>query len=169
MGGGTRLALLAALAACACAAPLPLSLSQPAPLHAAPRHDLADPHHPFDRCPGVTDHLRISAMDFTPDPVKSDATLRVAVQGTLDEDILGGSAKLTVSYYGVPITSVDFDICKQFGITCPRKAGEQFEGVIMYKVPTIPLTGVTLDVEIDVSDKAGKPISCLKTQAKVAD
>ncbi|KAG8463214.1 hypothetical protein KFE25_011211 [Diacronema lutheri] len=129
--------------------------------------EVMGPHH-FERCPGVTDHLRISAMDFDPDPVKPDAELRVAIAGTLDREVDGGAAKLTVSYYGVPLAIVAFDICKQFGIVCPKKAGTPFNGRISYHVPTIPLSGVTLDVQIDVTDAKGAQISCIKTQAKVA-
>lgn len=128
--------------------------------------EVAGPHH-FERCVGVTDHLRISSLSFNPDPVKPDSMLKVDVTGTLDEFIDGGSAKLTVTYYGVPLAVVSFDLCKQFGIVCPQKAGAAFEGTISYHVPAIPLSGVTLDVEIDVADKKGVSISCIKTQAKV--
>lgn len=128
--------------------------------------EAAGPHH-FERCAGVVDHLRISELSFDPDPVRPDATLRVRVAGKLDEPVEGGSAKLTISYYGVPVAMIAFDICAQFGISCPQKAGTPFHGLIAYPVPDIPLSGVTLDVQIDVVDAKGRPISCIKTQAKV--
>lgn len=159
MRAPARLALLAAMAA---------GLAQALPL--PPRSPVgAEPgaHHPFERCAGVKDHLRVSQMDFLPDPVLPDTDLRVSIAGNADVDLFAGVAKLAVSYYGVPVTSLTFDACTQFGITCPMKAGSDFKGGIQYRVPAIPLTGVTLDIQIDVIDASGNPISCLKTQAKV--
>mmetsp|Transcript_5889 Transcript_5889/g.16057 ORF Transcript_5889/g.16057 Transcript_5889/m.16057 type:complete len:158 (+) Transcript_5889:66-539(+) len=128
---------------------------------------LSATEHPFEVCPDSVDHLHIRSLQFTPDPVSPEATLRVDIKGTLDEDVSGGKATLDISYYGVPLTSISFDLCTNFGITCPQKQGSDFEGHITYKVPAVPITGVTLDVQIHVEDEHGKPISCIKTQAKV--
>mmetsp|Transcript_28872 Transcript_28872/g.84641 ORF Transcript_28872/g.84641 Transcript_28872/m.84641 type:complete len:152 (-) Transcript_28872:373-828(-) len=128
---------------------------------------LGGPDHPFDVCPDTVDHLHIASISFDPDPIQSAHALHVTVKGRLDEAITGGSAKLTVSYYGVPVASISFDICSEFGVQCPQKAGTPFAGTISYNVPAIPLSGVTLDVQIDVKDAGGKPITCIKTQAKV--
>jgi hypothetical protein len=32
----------------------------------------------------------------------------------------------------------------------------------------VPLSDVTVDVQIDVADRLGKSVSCIKTQAKIA-
>ncbi|KAJ1622782.1 hypothetical protein T492DRAFT_1059951 [Pavlovales sp. CCMP2436] len=162
------LALVAALAV-ACA--LPVAIPEAAPSNrrflSTSSAPLTGPH-TFERCAGVADHLGISAMDFNPEPVRPNHDLVVAVNGTLDRSLGGGVVKLTISYYTVPLTVLTLDLCKQFGISCPQKGGTPFRGVITYNVPTVPLSDVTVDVQIDVSDKQGKQISCIKTQVKVA-
>jgi ribose 5-phosphate isomerase len=90
------------------------------------------------------------------------------VNGTLDRPLSGGEVKLTISYYSVPLTVVTLDVCKQFGVSCPQKGGAHFRGAITYRVPMVPLSDVTVDVQIDVADRLGKSVSCIKTQAKIA-
>jgi hypothetical protein len=98
--------------------------------------------HSYEKCPGAPDHLGISSLEIDPDPIRSDAPLRVTFAGTPDVPIEGGNGRLDVSYYGVPLASLAFDFCKSLSINCPRKAGEPFKGVMAYHVPVVPLTGV---------------------------
>lgn len=137
--------------------------------HAAPVPTNASLGHDFQICPGVADHLHIASLEFMPDPIKPESTLHVVAKGTLDIAVSAATVKLAVSYYGVPVTSKSFDGCASFGLKCPQKAGTQLTGTIDYHIPNIPLSGVTLDVQIDVVDGQDKPISCLKTQARVGE
>lgn len=126
--------------------------------------------HNFTICDGVKDELKIHSLIFNPDPIKPHTVLSVKAKGTYigTKVTTGGEVKLSISYYGVPVASKEFDVCTHFGLKCPLDPGANVVAELDYRIANIPLSGVTLDVQIDITDQDADEITCLNTKADVA-
>lgn len=148
--------------------------------------------HDFTTCID-DDKMGVQEIDVTPDPVIVGGELSVAIKGNSKIELNGGTAHLHVKALGVQVASIDFDVCKDLGVTCPIAPGP-WEGKITYKVPgeapgtcthdlpfvallfgirqkatleCICLGGITADCTIETSDPNGDKVSCTELKIKL--
>lgn len=128
---------------------------------------VADARH-FRACHGAasSERVHISSLTFEPYPARPGSHLLVTVKGVHDDEIKGGRAELRASYYGMPVASFDIDLCSDFGLSCPHRAGS-FQGTLKYQIPQLPISGITLDLHVDVLNAAGVSIGCIRTEALI--
>ena len=124
--------------------------------------------HDYKICSGTADGFGLTAVELSPDPVPSFAELKVAFTGIPTHAFDAGStAKLTVKLLGIKLATLDFDACKDLGMTCPVPAGKLVTGSITYKVPTAVPAGLSANVELVMTDGAGAAITCVDVKAKL--
>ena len=97
---------------------------------------LAVTAHDFTHCPGVTDELQITAVSLSPDPVHPSCNVVVKVSGGPTEiAVSGGNATLSLILFGSTVYRKGYDICTEFGVSCPVPAGEKWSGQIQQAIP----------------------------------
>ena len=126
--------------------------------------------HDFNICSGKKDLLGIAAVSISPDPIQPGSTLTFKISGgPTSVEVTGGTATLSVSIYGATILSLPFDVCSQFGITCPVAKGEKWNGGISYPIPKeIPTFG-SVTAKIDITDKSGSELTCFTMVLKLGE
>jgi len=123
--------------------------------------------HDFKLCNGAADQLGVAEMSLSPDPVEAGQPLTVQMSGTTQVDITGGTAALEVKALGIKIATLDFDLCKDVGVTCPTKAGSAWKGGITYQIPPEAPAGIKAEATITVTDANGQEVSCFQVDAKI--
>jgi len=115
--------------------------------------------HDFKTC--GTDGLGVATVDVTPDSPIPGANLTVSFTGTPTQDVnVGDKLTITVKVFGVALGHVDFDFCKDLGVTCPVKAGTATKWDAVYPVPKAAPGGVPLTAEFTATSTAGQ-YSCI--------
>lgn len=120
-------------------------------------------------CGGANDHLQNLKVVITPDPIEKGKSFTVDITGTMDEDLVGGTA------------DVDLDV-KVFSIIdqhVTSSGGFNFSPAIVPKgdahvvvgpvtLPSIPLPGsITVSGKVALKNAAGEPILCLNLDLDV--
>lgn len=121
--------------------------------------------HDFKTC--ATDHLRISAVDLSPDPVVAGKPLVVKIKGNPDQTVSGGKVILTVKALGIVITTLEFNTCTDLGVKCPVAAGTPISAQLTYPVPGEAPGGITATAEVNVKDQNNNELSCISLQIKI--
>jgi hypothetical protein len=123
---------------------------------------LAQQNHDFKQCATPIDKLGVTAVDVAPDSPIPGQNLTVTFTATPTQDVVAGDVyTITVKVFGVALGHVDFDFCKDLGVTCPVKAGTanvKFSAV--YLVPKAAPSGVPLTAEFTAKN-AGTVYSCI--------
>lgn len=118
--------------------------------------------HDFTLCSGVDDHLGVTTVDFNPDEPAGGELLQVTLLGTNDEEVSGGTAKFTVTAFGIKVADISFDLCKDMGLTCPVAAQTSWKAGLNYTLPKLPIpAGLKADGQLVVTSTAGAELSCL--------
>merc|ERR1712166_1490528 len=116
--------------------------------------------HDFKSC--GTDNLAVASVDVSPDNPIPGANLTVTFTGTPTQDVIvGDTLTITVKVFGVALGHVDFDFCKDLGVTCPIKAGTVSKWNAVYLVPKAAPAGVPLTAEFTAKSSAGAQYSCV--------
>merc|ERR1711935_379281 len=116
--------------------------------------------HDFKTC--GTDGLGVATVDVTPDSPIPGANLTVSFTGTPTQDVnVGDKLTITVKVFGVALGHVDFDFCKDLGVTCPVKAGTATKWDAVYLIPKAAPGGVPLTAECTAQSAAGVQYSCV--------
>jgi C1A family cysteine protease len=123
--------------------------------------------HDFTKCSGVTDKLGITAVDLTPDPPVPGQDLKVQITATPTEAITAGTTSLDIKAFGVKIASLNFDLCKDMGLSCPIAAGKQIVGAVSYTIPSAAPAGITAEADATIKDGAGNELSCFTLSVKL--
>jgi palmitoyl-protein thioesterase len=78
------------------------------------------------------------------------------------QDIVDGDTlTITVKVFGVALGHVDFNSCKDIGISCPFKAGTAGTISAVYDVPSAAPGGVPLTAEVTAKTSGGTQYSCV--------
>merc|ERR1719267_540910 len=125
--------------------------------------------HDFSVCQGATDHLGVDSVSLTPDPPVAGGNLAATFAGKTDSStsFSAGTATLKVSAFGIVIATVQFDMCKDMGVTCPIKASDVWTGSLTYAIPSAAPSGVSATAEADMVDGDGNKLSCITMQAQI--
>jgi hypothetical protein len=117
--------------------------------------------HDFKTC-GSGDKLGVKTVTVDPDSPIPGKPLEVAFTGTPTQDIVAGdSLTITVKVFGVALGHVDFDLCKDTGLTCPVKAGTASTWKATYDIPSAAPGGVPLTAEFTAQTAAKAQYSCV--------
>merc|ERR1711865_594222 len=116
--------------------------------------------HDFKTC--GSDKLGVKTVTVDPDSPIPGKPLEVTFTGTPTQDIVDGdSLTITVKVFGIALGHVDFDICKDVGLTCPVKAGTASTWKATYNIPSAAPGGVPLTAEFTAQTAAKAQYSCL--------
>merc|ERR1711998_44491 len=103
----------------------------------------------------------MATVDVAPDSPIPGKNLTVSFTGTPKQDIVDGDViTITVKVFGVALGHVDFNACKDVGLTCPVKAGTASKWAATYDVPSAAPGGVPLTAEFTAKSSAGQ-YSCV--------
>eukprot|EP00762_Andalucia_godoyi_P002432 ANDGO_02713.mRNA.1 Cathepsin B-like cysteine proteinase 5 len=118
---------------------------------------------PWSSCGTSADHLKVSSLTISPNPLARGQPFSVSFSGSLDEQVTGGSVAIKVSYQRIPVYGKTVDLCQlvqQGGASCPLPAGPvtftQSE-----TFPSSPPKG-TYEGQITITDSNGQQITCIK-------
>ena len=118
--------------------------------------------HDFSVCSGVTDQMGVVEINLNDDSPAGGEELQVTIGGTAGVTLQGGEIDLKVKVLGLTVGSATFDLCKDVkGVSCPLNAGEKYEGVISYTLPSATPGGISATAEASVKDEQGKTVSCV--------
>ena len=122
--------------------------------------------HDFTVCDGITDDLKITAVDLSPDPPAAGKSLTVKVTGgPTSVAVTGGEATLNGFAFNTHIYGpLSFDICTDFGVKCPVAAGDSWDGQISYPIPSVAPKGLKLSLKVDITDEKNQELSCFKIE-----
>jgi len=123
--------------------------------------------HDFSICSGVSDKIGVTGVSLSPDPPVGGQDLKITISGTPTVDVTGGTLSATIKVLGIQIASVDFDVCKDLGITCPAAKGKALSGSFTYTIPSAAPSGVTASVEATVKDTSSNELTCVDMSVKV--
>uniref|UniRef100_A0A7S2QVJ3 MD-2-related lipid-recognition domain-containing protein n=1 Tax=Triparma pacifica TaxID=91992 RepID=A0A7S2QVJ3_9STRA len=115
----------------------------------------------FSVCSGKTDGLGISSVTFSEEPVVPGSTLTITVDATPTVAITDGATLTFDILLGAfPIMSVEKDVCKDLGVTCPLPAGVSTEISVDVDIKSsAPAASVTAEVTTTNGD--GSAVSCV--------
>eukprot|EP01137_Pigoraptor_chileana_P025666 Opistho-2@95459 len=117
-------------------------------------------------CTATGDHFTPTNVVITPaSPVKGQP-LTVAVNGTLDESVTGGSVEIVIKYLGISIVNEKKDLCTlDSAHPCPFAQGvfSLTEGAT---IPSIAPSG-TYKGTVKLSDQNGQEIYCVNLDFKL--
>jgi hypothetical protein len=125
---------------------------------------------PFTLCGGVADLLGVETVTVSPEPVTPGEDVVVRVSGHLGanaEAFRGGRAEVDIRVMGITYLSLNFDVCSELSVDCPALAGEEWAANLSYPVPWFVPGGLTARIEVNVSDYAGKLLSCALVSERV--
>jgi len=119
----------------------------------------------FSTC--ATDHLGISSVTLSEDPVSPGTTLTVSITGTPDQTVSSGSAVLSISVLGTTVITETYDLCSQLGLTCPLESGVTFTASVSEDIPSVtPKMSAT--AQVAVYDGNQNELSCISVKVKVS-
>ena len=121
--------------------------------------------HDFKTC--ATDHLGLTSITLNPDPPVAGGVLSAAFAGVPDQTLTGGTATLKVSAFGITIATINFDLCKDMGATCPNPKGQAFKAALKYQIPSAAPKGISATCKVTVVDTAKAPLGCYSLTTKI--
>jgi len=111
--------------------------------------------HDFKTC-GTGDKLGVATVTVAPDSPIPGKPLKVTFTGTPTQDIVDGdTVSITAKVFGVALGHVDFNACKDLGLTCPVKAGTASTWSAIYNIPSAAPGGVPITAEFTAHNAAG--------------
>jgi len=117
--------------------------------------------HDFKPCSGAGGGMGITSVDLTPDPPVEGANLEVAFSATPKQAITSGDKlEIDIELHGIKLTSVNFDLCKIAGGSCPYAAGTAINPKATYPIPNAHLS-LALDV-VSSFTSGGSAFDCIK-------
>lgn len=125
--------------------------------------------HSFSKC--GDDSLHISAVTLDPDPPVVGKTLSVTFSGQAPKTVAitdGAAAQLEVQVFGITIATVNFDVCKDMGVSCPVAAGAPFKGTVTYQIPSAAPASTSATAKVMVKDASGAALSCVELSVTLA-
>jgi hypothetical protein len=75
---------------------------------------------------------------------------------------------LAVSYHGVSIADLTFDVCKDLGVACPIAPGTEWTASASYTIPSIAPAGIAVEVEANIKTANGDGLACVDMDVTVA-
>ena len=121
---------------------------------------LAVAAHDFTVCSGVTDHMGTATITLNPDPPLPGANFTTTTVGTPDQDITGGTVKVTVKALGITVKKAQYDLCDLYA--CPVKAGTQQKSDIAAALGAATPHGVVAKNKVVTEDAAGNVLGCVE-------
>lgn len=123
---------------------------------------------PWQSCGTSADHLSISSLTISPATLAEGQQFTVALSGSLNEQLTGGSVSLSVKFLGIQVYSATVDVCQlasQAGLSCPLPSGP----VSISKSAIMPSAAPrgTYTGEIKVTDQNGEEVSCISFRMSV--
>merc|ERR1712166_478729 len=108
------------------------------------------------------DALGVTGVIVDPNSPIPGKNLTVSLTIKPTQDIVDGDQfVITVKVFGVALGHVDFNTCKDLGITCPLKAGTAATFKAVYPIPSAAPGGVPLTAEMTAKTSAGAQYSCI--------
>merc|ERR1712086_422339 len=108
------------------------------------------------------DALGVTGVIVDPNSPIPGKNLTVSLTIKPTQDIVDGDQfVITVKVFGVALGHVDFNTCKDLGITCPLKAGTAATFKAVYPIPSAAPGGVPLTAELSAKTSAGAQYSCI--------
>lgn len=108
------------------------------------------------------DALGVTGVIVDPNSPIPGKNLTVSLTIKPTQDIVDGDQfVITVKVFGVALGHVDFNTCKDLGITCPLKAGTAATFKAVYPIPSAAPGGVPLTAELSAKTSAGVQYSCI--------
>ena len=132
----------------------------------------------YDACEGdeSADHLRLSRLRLSPDPVMPSEQLCVHFDAAPDVPLGRGSrVRLEIDEAGIlgELGGADYDLCNSARISCPGNefASKNMSGVICDDIPlaAMILGAHRVHFTLKVSDESGAPVGCVSGSAPIAD
>ena len=125
--------------------------------------------HDFQVCEGISDELKITSVNLTPDPPAAGKSITVEVDGgPTSVEVKGGKATLNIYAFNTHIYGpLSFDLCTDFGVKCPVANGAKWDGKITYPIPSVAPKGLKLSLKIDITDENSKELSCFKVDTTI--
>jgi hypothetical protein len=121
-------------------------------------------------CSKPGDLLSGQKVTLSPDTIKGNEHVNVTAIGHLASDVNGGSVHVAVALDGIPLLSLQLDLCKtlaKVGQSCPLKAGDS-KVTMGVQIPEIPVAGtVKADVTVTTNDAPPKEVTCVTMSCKI--
>ena len=123
--------------------------------------------HDFKSCPGAAGDLAVTSIELNPDPPSTGKNLDVSFTGTPSLGVTAATLTIDIKLHGVAVTSIDFDVCKDLGLTCPLASGVGFTAKASYSLPDVPLPPF-LSITVESTFTSGNtPLDCYTLDTKV--
>lgn len=122
--------------------------------------------HDFSVCKSSKgDQLGVHTVQFTPDPPQSGRPVQVSVKGISSLDLDSGKVHVDVRVLGITVSSQVIDLCSI--VSCPLKAGENYEGTTTQEIPEGTPERIGATVRLSVVDTKGATVSCLESKVEI--
>jgi C1A family cysteine protease len=118
----------------------------------------------FSTC--ATDHLGITSVALSENPVTPGTTLTVSITGTPDQTITSGTVDLNIYYHNVKLYSESFDLCTGIGVTCPLQSGVTFTAAVSEVIPS-STPSLTTTAQVVTYDGSSNELSCISVSVTV--
>lgn len=118
---------------------------------------------PFSTC-GGDGSVTVQSVNVDPYPVQAGKDVNVAAAATGTKTLTGGQAKVTVKLGFVPVLTKSIDICTVNA--CPIAPGP-VTLKLTEALPDLGIHGVTVKVDVAISDQDSKEVACVEAEVKV--
>ena len=123
---------------------------------------------PWSNCGSDSDHLKVSSLTITPSSLATGQPFTISFSGSIDEQVSGGSAAISVQFLGITVFSQNYDLCEliaQGGASCPIPSGP----ITVTKTETFPsaVPKGSYTGKIVIKDQTGSEVTCLTFSMKV--
>lgn len=123
--------------------------------------------HDFKVCDGASDKVGVQSVTFEPEPAQSGKDLTITIKAKPTETIESGNINFSAKAFGVEIASLDFDLCKQTGVSCPIQAGTELTASLTYPIPKEAPAGIKTEAEIKITSNDDTK-SCIDMDVKLS-
>jgi hypothetical protein len=107
--------------------------------------------------------LKDLTYTITPHDIEPGSDLKIALKGTLSEEITSGSIVVSASFDNIPIITKTLNLCHE--LTCPIPRGA-FSYTVNHNIPNLPVSGtVTAQALIDAQDS--KQVVCVDVKVSI--
>lgn len=107
--------------------------------------------------------LKDLTYTITPNDIEPGSDLKVALKGTLSEEVTSGSIVVSVAFDSIPILSKTIDLCKE--LSCPVAKGP-FSYTVAHNIPNLPVSG-TVDAKAVITGQNSQQITCVDVTVSI--
>jgi len=115
-------------------------------------------------CSKGASQIKINSMSFLPDPPVKGQNSTLTLDLNNPSNILGGTARYSITYNFIPLTPEVNDLCSQVSGGCPIKTGPLN---VVSSYPIDPSLRGTIGVKIEWKDTANLQLLCISISMKV--